>query len=331
LTVLNGLYSGALNSILVDLGGDQSQNGVDRRPIFFCVHSLSGFAGGDFVPLAGELMATVRLVGVQAPRGVMKTAPTSGFLAELAEQYVQAILKFQPEGGIILGGWSLGSVLALEMARQLKQRGREVQLLVAIDRGPSISISKLVRYRLIAAQLPRAIVLKELQPIVNYILGRWRGSENLCHPADRLLENISHFEDYHQTFVRWLYDASRQYRVMGQYKGPVLVFQAKQPALRSRPVKEIWKRVAPGPGLTIAVVPGGHGTMMQPPNVEVLARHLIEKIAATAQAPNCSAPIDAKAAPRKPSRWRDRLTIRIWRLSSLKVSIDVEPPGATFG
>jgi hypothetical protein len=92
LTVLQGLYSGALNRILVDLGGDQPQDGVDRRPIFFCVHSLSGFAGGDFLPLAAELMATVRLVGVQASRGVMKTAPASGFLPELADQYVQAIV-----------------------------------------------------------------------------------------------------------------------------------------------------------------------------------------------------------------------------------------------
>jgi thioesterase domain-containing protein len=296
LTALQGLYSGALNRILIDLGGDQSPDGVDRRPIFYCVHSLSGFAGRDYVPLAAKLMATVRLVGVQAPRGLMKTAPASGFLPELADQYVQAIVKFQPEGGIILGGWSLGSVLALEMARQFKQRGREVQLLVAIDYVPS-SISKLVHYQIVAAKLARAITKKDLRPIVESILSRYRGSKN---PADKVF-NIYRFEGYHQTFIRWLYDASRQYRLTIQYDGPVLICQASEhPAPTSFLVKEMWKKIAPAPGLTIAVVPGNHRTVLQPPNVEVLARRLIEKIAATAPMQNCSAAIDVATAPIKP-------------------------------
>jgi thioesterase domain-containing protein len=192
------------------------------------------------------------------------------------------------------------------MAQQLKHRGREVQLLVAIDYVPSISISNLARCRAIAAQLPRAIVQKELH-IVARILTRWRRSENLCHSADRIVRNISQFEEYHQTFVRWLYDASRQYRLKDQYQGPVLVFQASQPALRSYPVREAWKKIAARPGLTIAVVPGGHCTMMEPPNVEILARHLIAKIAATAPPRNCCAPSDAKTARGRPSDWGDRI------------------------
>jgi thioesterase domain-containing protein len=97
-----------------------------------------------------------------------------------------------------------------------------------------------------------------------------------------------------------------KYRLKERYEGQVLVFQAcKQTAPRA--VKERWKKFAPGPGLTIAIVPGDHVTLIQPPNVKVLARHLIEKIAATTPPRNCAAPSDAKTAPGRPSDWGDRI------------------------
>ena len=44
--------------------------------------------------------------------------------------------KAYPNGDFILGGWSAGAVIALEMAQQLAKKGRAPVLLAAIDHGP---------------------------------------------------------------------------------------------------------------------------------------------------------------------------------------------------
>jgi len=61
--------------------------------------------------------------------------PTSSVEA-MAQYYVQELTAFQPQGPYLLGGWSAGSTLALEMAQQLAASGRHVALLVALDGAP---------------------------------------------------------------------------------------------------------------------------------------------------------------------------------------------------
>jgi thioesterase domain-containing protein len=51
----------------------------------------------------------------------------------MAARYVQAIQTIQPQGPYFLGGWSLGGVIALEMAHQLQAGGHEVALLALFD------------------------------------------------------------------------------------------------------------------------------------------------------------------------------------------------------
>ncbi|KAI2469048.1 alpha/beta-hydrolase [Annulohypoxylon bovei var. microspora] len=48
-----------------------------------------------------------------------------GGIAQMAEHYVGLLAKILPEGGdILLGGWSLGGILSLEMAHQIALAGR---------------------------------------------------------------------------------------------------------------------------------------------------------------------------------------------------------------
>ena len=51
----------------------------------------------------------------------------------MAALYIQEIRRFQPEGPYSLGGWSLGGVIAFEMAHQLTGLGQQVALLALID------------------------------------------------------------------------------------------------------------------------------------------------------------------------------------------------------
>lgn len=60
--------------------------------------------------------------------------PWAGGIPEMARHYVRLMRAAVPPGRILLGGWSLGGILSLEMARLLAQDGRyQVVGIVMID------------------------------------------------------------------------------------------------------------------------------------------------------------------------------------------------------
>jgi acyl-CoA synthetase (AMP-forming)/AMP-acid ligase II/acyl carrier protein len=59
-------------------------------------------------------------------------------LEDVARIYVPHVLAAQPAGPIRLGGYCVGGVVALEIARQLKAAGREIEFVVTVD-SPSLN------------------------------------------------------------------------------------------------------------------------------------------------------------------------------------------------
>ena len=106
---------------------------ADRRAIYF-VHPLSGDVGYVY-PLAAQLGNQQPVYGLQAVGLDGITAPLTT-LEEIAAYYVQLITAHQPDGPLSLGGYSLGGVIAFEMARQLTHIGREVDIVMLIDSYP---------------------------------------------------------------------------------------------------------------------------------------------------------------------------------------------------
>jgi pimeloyl-ACP methyl ester carboxylesterase len=51
----------------------------------------------------------------------------------MAGKYVDEVVRVLPAGPLIIGGYCFGAVIALEMAHQLREQGREMRLLVIID------------------------------------------------------------------------------------------------------------------------------------------------------------------------------------------------------
>jgi thioesterase domain-containing protein len=51
----------------------------------------------------------------------------------MSQHYIQLIKEIQIEGPYLLGGWSLGGIIAYEMAQQLHTTGDEVEILILID------------------------------------------------------------------------------------------------------------------------------------------------------------------------------------------------------
>ncbi|HEX7241899.1 MAG TPA: amino acid adenylation domain-containing protein, partial [Longimicrobiaceae bacterium] len=100
------------------------------RPLFF-VHAAGGNVLG-YAELArhlgpGQPFHAFRSWGLEAgevPHGTVE---------EMAAEYLAELRAVQPEGPYRLGGWSMGGVVAFEMARQAEAAGDAVELLVLVD------------------------------------------------------------------------------------------------------------------------------------------------------------------------------------------------------
>jgi thioesterase domain-containing protein len=105
-----------------------------RRPPFFCVHP----AGGDvlcFQALSRHLGPEQPFYGLQS-RGLEAGDEPLATIEEMAAAYRAEMSRITP-GPYHLGGWSLGGVVAFELARQLAEAGSEVALLAIVDSTPS--------------------------------------------------------------------------------------------------------------------------------------------------------------------------------------------------
>ncbi len=102
------------------------------RPPFFCVHSIGG-SGLRFYDLARHLGPEQPFYAFQAPDPAETAEPPT--IEETAASYVEAMREVRAHGPYHLGGYSFGSVVAFEMARQLRAAGEEVGLLALLDGG----------------------------------------------------------------------------------------------------------------------------------------------------------------------------------------------------
>ncbi len=103
-------------------------------PAFFFVHPLGGEVMGAR-HLTAFFDQEQRFYGIQVPPE-KRTPEFAASIESMASRYVDELLTVDSKGPYILGGWSAGSPVALEMAHQLTARGRTVNLVVAIDGCP---------------------------------------------------------------------------------------------------------------------------------------------------------------------------------------------------
>ncbi|HZF14023.1 MAG TPA: thioesterase domain-containing protein [Thermoanaerobaculia bacterium] len=116
-------------ALLVDLQPELPAAAAERPP-FFCVHAIGG-AVLSYRDLARRLGGEQPFYGIQAAGLAGGRAVDD--LPAMAAQYAAAVEAVAPHGPYLLGGWSFGGVVAFEMARQMRQRGRPVALVALLD------------------------------------------------------------------------------------------------------------------------------------------------------------------------------------------------------
>ncbi|WP_342659579.1 amino acid adenylation domain-containing protein [Rhodococcus ruber] len=101
-----------------------------RDPVFF-VHPVIGLAW-SFASLARYVEPGRPVYGLQSP-ALSGESDLPDSIASWAGRYVSEVRRVHPDGPFHLVGWSLGGVIAHEMAVQLQRAGLEVGSLVLLD------------------------------------------------------------------------------------------------------------------------------------------------------------------------------------------------------
>jgi amino acid adenylation domain-containing protein len=104
------------------------------KPPFFCIHPIGGQVL-HFYHLAHFLGRDYPFYAIQAEDLTMiaDREDEPARLEQIAAEYIETIRAIEPDGPYHLGGHSFGGIVAFEMAQQLLQQGRQVNLLVMLD------------------------------------------------------------------------------------------------------------------------------------------------------------------------------------------------------
>jgi len=105
----------------------------------FCIHHGGGHTR-QYQALAKQLPDNVAVYGIQA-RSLLDSSYEETALAQMAQDYVSLIQEVQPQGPYRLIGWSIGGVLAVEIAHLLEQQNQTVSFIGLIDSTLPASLS----------------------------------------------------------------------------------------------------------------------------------------------------------------------------------------------
>lgn len=275
-----------LAQILCQKTGSRSRSPVVQiqprgsRPPFFCIHPVSGNVF-CYVDLARWLGDDQPFYGLQAP-GLDTEQEPYARLEDMAAHYIDALRTTQPAGPYLLGGWSMGGIVAFEMARQLQAHGQEVALLALLDAWavpPSASDVEDDRMALLGSFVQSlglsvdqfAVSVDDFWQLspdeqLTCVLDRARCA-NLV-PPDVTLPQLRRYLRVFATNLR----AVRSY-VPQPCTGQLTLLRASDPGMSSQDSTLGWGNLA-AEGVAVHTAPGNHFTMLKEPHVQVVARWL---------------------------------------------------------
>jgi amino acid adenylation domain-containing protein len=234
------------------------QSAGTKPPLFF-VHGLGGTVM-RFHELARHMAPDQPFLCFQA-QGMDGKLPVLDQVDDMAELYLEALRKAQPEGPYYLGGYSFGGLVAVEVARRLIEAGQEIALLALVDTyfvGQDANSSLLKRFFSLSSEQKLAYLKKRT---TRYRRGIKRRIDalSLPRPVKAVREACAVAEQKYRPTV---------------FPGAVTLFRASEKALRGLDnAQNGWQQYAAG-GVEIHEVDGDHGNILNEPNVRQLAAAL---------------------------------------------------------
>ncbi|MFO7481154.1 amino acid adenylation domain-containing protein [Oceanibaculum nanhaiense] len=244
------------------------------RPPLFLFHPVGGTVA-CYRDLARRLRPGRPVIGVQAAGIDPGERPFAGDLPEMAAAYLAALRRHQPDGPYHLAGWSMGGVLAFEMARQLAEAGQPVGAVALIEsytpallhslEGPPDEPQEVREVRAFAsdllglAEIPPLQVAEGRDPFAALLLSPWLTEALPGMDSGQLRRLFAVFRAHGQALLDY---------EPGPYSGAVTVITGESVLVADR--SRGWKPLAGG-GLDVHAVPGDHHSILQPPGLDLCA------------------------------------------------------------
>jgi amino acid adenylation domain-containing protein len=252
----------------------QIQPGGSKQP-FFCVHP----SGGNvlcYVELASYLDLEQPFYGLQAPGLDGEQEPYTR-VEDMANHYIEAIRTVQPQGPYLLGGWSMGGVVAFEMAQQLQKQGHQVALLALLDsKVPNLrseaDLDRAAPLIEFAERLGLTISISDFESLeqneqLNYILEQAKKSNIM--PSDAQLQQLTALLNVCNANVQALYNYVPQV-----YSNSINLLRTNDHSTTDLSDSTLgWSKLS-SKSVEIYIVPGDHNSMLTKPHVPILAKQL---------------------------------------------------------
>ncbi len=250
----------------------------DAAPLFF-VHPIGGSVF-CYAALARALGQERPFHALQA-RGLEGDDQPHGSIEAMALEYLAEIRALRPHGPYRLGGWSMGGLVAFELAQLLVREGEQVELLALVDTGfpeaqPAAASAEESAF-LLARDLEGlsgrtlAVQREELAGLSaedqqRLVVDRARATGTL--PADLPAKDLARLVRVFAANAQ----AIRAYRPT-TYPGRATLLVAAAGTTRD----EGWRDIVTG-GVELRLIPGDHYAVVRSPAVEVLALELARTV-----------------------------------------------------
>ena len=241
-------------------------------PAMFIVHG----AGGNILiyrSLAEHLTPGVPVYGLQSLGLDGHTAPLRT-IEEMAASYVEEIVQKQPAGPYNLAGYCMGGKVAFEIARILKEQGREVKLVALLDSynfEEAIRVSKLSLYAQMVGFHLRNIF--ELNPIeaTGYLKEKFRMfveavTTTAGASADRVKRRLAGEKDDAavENLIQKVNDTAGEIYVPKPYEGKVTLFKPHRNYSTFKDPNMGWRNVTKGELEMVRLELNPHAMLVEP-------------------------------------------------------------------
>ena len=244
------------------------------RPPIFLVHAIGGSAA-PYLPLVELFDPAQPVYAFEAP-GLHGTATRQRSTIEsIAADYLDELRAVQPSGPYRLAGWSVGGVIAQQMAVKLRSVGENVALLALLDAVPGDAGDQLPDQAGLLSWFVHDLIgidARQLPELDSHLLRGVAESEQLPHAVEYL---VAHgiVDDADRTAIATRFEV---------FSNLATAFLRHRPAPLDCPAELLvaadtaldpvprWQAVT-GAQLGVHQVRGNHYTILQSPHLELVA------------------------------------------------------------
>jgi thioesterase domain-containing protein/acyl carrier protein len=254
----------------------------------FLIHAIGG--GVQYAFDLAQHLDPDQPVYALAASGLAEGEKPLASMAELATTYLDAIRQVQPSGPYLLAGWSLGGMIAYEIAHRLLSSGKAVHFVGMIDTSSPAMRARLLAEHPIKSDACRALLTwiidvnlvadARLHPAFNELmdLARQADLDAMLAVCKREALVPSHLDPAQVMRTLSLYQSSAKaaddYRALPA-KAPVTYFAADR--AEGDDLTLGWNELL-GKHLRVSRIGGSHLSIVRPPYIEKLARDIAGRL-----------------------------------------------------